>query len=250
MNPAEYKSLELVDQEHWFYTGKRAIVRYWLQQHLQLKKTDLLVDAGMGTGRWLAAMSTECRVIGIDDHIESLALSQSRAHLVTGRILARINQLPLKDHCARVVTVLDVLEHLEDDIAGLRELLRILHPNGLMILTVPAHKWLWSDWDTGLHHYRRYDHKTLQNLVQSAHGTIIDIRPFNTIALPMIAIARWSRRFFSSQSHHRQRLEDRIPPHWINRCLYHTMVYSACRANYHGLMGASLLALVKPQLNP
>ena len=53
MNPDEYKKLWQVDQEHWFYRGKRAIVRYWIDRFIRLQSADLLIDAGMGTGTWV-----------------------------------------------------------------------------------------------------------------------------------------------------------------------------------------------------
>lgn len=87
MTSTEYKNLSRVDREHWFYCGKREIVRHWINRFTQLGPDDLLIDAGMGTGTWLVEMSAHCRVMGIDDHEESLALATPRVNAVGGRVL-------------------------------------------------------------------------------------------------------------------------------------------------------------------
>ncbi len=245
MNPAEYERLERIDRQHWFYCGKRAIVRHWLQRFVRLNAGDLLVDAGAGTGAWLEEMAPVCRVLGLDDHVESLRLARPRAHGGLGLLQARVDQLPLATGCARAATALDVLEHLADDGAALRELLRILRPDGVLALTVPALSWLWSDWDVALHHYRRYSRKSLLRLLQDAGGEVLLCRAFNFAALPAIAIARGWRHLFPGQSKG-LRLEDRLPPEWVNRSLYTLLVSPACWSRFDPVWGVSLLALVRP----
>ncbi len=245
MNPAEYERLERIDRQHWFYSGKRAIVRYWLERYASLAPGDLLVDAGAGTGVWLEEMALRCRVLGIDDHEESLRLARPRARGALGLLQARVDALPLASGCARVVTALDVLEHLPDDRAALRELLRILHPAGVLALTVPALSWLWSDWDVALRHYRRYHRRQLLALVRQAGGEVLFCRAFNFAALPAIALIRGLRRLRPPRSE-RLRMEDRLPPAWVNRSLYQLLVRPACWPRFDPVWGVSLLVLVRP----
>src|SRR5690349_9151743 len=129
MNPDEYTKLDRLDREHWFYRGKRAVVRHWIGRHLTLRPDDLLIDAGCGTGTWLVEMSGVCRVLGLDDYEESIRLARPRVEAVGGRVLkTALNRVDLPDGCAAAVTLLDVLEHLDDDGAALEEMFRLVRP--------------------------------------------------------------------------------------------------------------------------
>ena len=244
MNPAEYARLERIDQRHWFYRGKRAIVRYWLKQYIQIGVDDIFVDAGVGTGIWMESMAAQCRVIGLDDHRESLLLARPRSQQAAGLIQCRMDRLPLRNGCARIITALDVLEHVANDGVGLRELLRILHPQGILVLTVPAHPWLWSDWDLVLHHHRRYACNNLRDLIYDAGGKLIMLRSFNTLGLPALALTRAFRRIFPIREG-KMRLENRLPPVWLNGFFYQLMVRPACWRRWAGIMGSSYLAIIQ-----
>src|SRR5262249_20404319 len=139
MNPEEYDRLDRVERQHWFYRGKRDVVRHWIRRYRPLRSDDLLIDGGAGTGTWLVEMSRSCHVLGLDDHPESIALARPRLEAVGGSVLqTSLAKVDLPDRVAAVVTLLDVLEHLDDDEAALREMVRLVEPGGLVVITVPA----------------------------------------------------------------------------------------------------------------
>lgn len=72
-----------------------------------------------------------------------------------------------------VVAMLDVLEHIEDDVGALRTLHESMEPGGRLVITVPAIQWLFSPWDTDLGHHRRYTRRSLQTVVQSS-GFVVE----------------------------------------------------------------------------
>src|SRR4051812_37462458 len=78
MNPDQYLKLADVENRHWFYVGKRIIVRHWIARVRPLKLSDKLVDAGAGTGTFAAEMLTHCDVEAVDDHEESLVLARRK----------------------------------------------------------------------------------------------------------------------------------------------------------------------------
>src|SRR5262245_31196428 len=245
MNTEEYSKLDRLDRQHWFYRGKRATVQHWIRRYLSLRGDDLLIDAGCGTGTFLTEMSRHCRVLGLDDHGESIALARPRVEAAGGRVLqTALDRVDLPDGCAAVVTALDVLEHLDDDTAAVRELTRLLRPGGLLVVTVPALRWLWSDWDVALHHRRRYSQAELGRLLRGPSLKILRCAYFNTAALLPIAAVRMWRKFRPPRPG-AERAEDRLPGRFLNEALYQTLVKPACWDWFRPPLGVSLLALAR-----
>ncbi|MFN4261199.1 MAG: class I SAM-dependent methyltransferase [Gemmataceae bacterium] len=245
MNSEEYERLNHIDQEHWFYRAKRTIVRHWLERHVELHPDDLLIDAGMGTGVWLAEMGQRCRVLGLDDHEESIRLAQPRLQTVGGQALqTSLDAVGLPSGCATAITMLDVLEHMDDDAGALREMIRLTRPGGVLIITVPALRWLWSDWDVVLHHRRRYHYSDLLQLVRQPGVELLHCAYFNSLMLPPIALVRCWRRL-RPPAPGAARMEDQIPGQFLNSLLYHLMVKPACWSWFRPPLGVSLLAVLR-----
>ena len=245
MNPEEYARLDQIERRHWFYRGKRDVVRHWIQRYRPLRPDDLLIDGGAGTGNWLVEMSRHCRVLGLDDFPESIALARPRLEAVGGSILqTSLEKVDLPDRVAAVVTLLDVLEHLDDDEAALREMVRLVRPGGLVVITVPALRWLWSDWDVALHHRRRYHRADLLRLVRRSGAEVLHCSYVNTFALLPIALVRGWRRL-RPPAPGAPRAEDRIPPPPVNRLLYQSFVRPACWSWFRPPAGVSLLAVLR-----
>ncbi len=245
MNPAEYANLRRVDEEHWFYRGKRDIVRYWIDRFIKLQRNDLLIDAGMGTGTWVVEMAARCRVIGIDDHNESLALAAPRAETAHARAMkSTLDRVDLPTAAATVVTLMDVLEHVDDDAGAMREMIRLVRPGGLLVVTVPALPWLWSDWDVAMHHRRRYTRCELLRTLQQPGVTMLRCAYFNTAMLPLIAFVRLYRRIRPA-GEGTERSEDWVPPRLLNRALHYLLVRPACCTSWPAPVGISLLAVLR-----
>ena len=109
-----------------------------------------LLDAGCGTGGNLAAFGPGR---GVDPAPEAVAACRARGLDV---VQARLEALPFDDGAFDLVLATDVLEHVDDDVAALRELRRVAAPGAVLLVTVPAHPRLWSAHDVALHHRRRY----------------------------------------------------------------------------------------------
>ena len=164
MDPNEYANLARIETEHWFYVGKRDIVRHWIQRTHPLRPEHVLADCGAGTGTFASEMASSCRVIALDDHEESLSLA--RAKLGPERVKqGACTHLPLADQSVDVLTALDVIEHVEHDRQALDEFSRVVRPGGVVVITVPALMMLWSDWDVALHHFRRYTRRSLLEII-------------------------------------------------------------------------------------
>lgn len=220
MNAAEYANIASLEQEHWYYSGKRRLVREWICRQGQPKVSDVLLDCGAGTGLFAKEMERFCQVMVLDDHEEALRLLRTRFQPEQILRLAG-DQIPLPDRSLSYVTALDVLEHVPDDAAVVRGFHRLLKAGGLAVVTVPASMALWSDWDVALHHFRRYNRQQLRALFPPDAWELVHVNYTNVLVYPAVwAVRKWRAwRPGDRPAVNGQRSEDRIPAAWINSIL-------------------------------
>jgi SAM-dependent methyltransferase len=186
-------------------------------------------------------MAAHCRVLVLDDHEESLRRLRQR-FLPEQVLRVSAEGIPLADRSIDAVTALDVLEHIEDDGAVVGEMARVLRPGGVAVVTVPASMVLWSDWDTALHHFRRYDRSQLRALFNGAEWEIVHVNYTNVVVYPIVwAVRKW-RVLRSPRAG--ERTEDRVPPRWLNGLL-RTLFVGMARWRMPLPFGVSLLLVAR-----
>lgn len=151
----EYKKLYELENSYWWYVGRRFIIESVLRKFVPSKRGRAL-DIGCGTGINLGMLSGfASEVVGMDKFSGALDYCKHRGF--NNLELLDVESISSKsENSFDIVTLLDVLEHVEDDDKALRDIHRILKPGGLLIMTVPAYQFLWSEHDVALHHKRRY----------------------------------------------------------------------------------------------
>jgi ubiquinone/menaquinone biosynthesis C-methylase UbiE len=248
MDTAEYDNLARVERAHWYYAGKREIVRAWLARVGPPAAEQVLLDCGAGTGLFAEEMAACCRVLVLDDHEEALRLLRRRFR-PEQIVQLEGDRVPLPDGALDYVTALDVLEHVPDDAAVVRGFHRLLKPGGCAVVTVPASMALWGEWDVALHHFRRYDRPQLQALFPPGEWEIVHASYTNVLIFPVVwAVRKWRgwfrRKGSEDAASARRRIEDRIPPRWLNALLRGVFVGMA-RARVAWPFGVSLLLVAR-----
>ena len=183
-----YPRLYELEDRHWWFRGRRAVIRALLQRAPPARRPRLL-DAGCGTGRNLADLSDgAASAHGVDSAPEAVQFCRRRGLANVSE--AALDALPFGDAAFDLLLATDVLEHLDDDGAALRELRRVAAPGARVLLTVPAYRWLWSAHDDAHQHRRRYTRAQLVARVRAAGWEPVVATYFNTLLLAPIALAR------------------------------------------------------------
>jgi len=155
-----YEELYLLEEKHWWHLAKRDIGLRLLKKYLP-KKNPKILDIGCGTGKNVEALEELGETWGIDVSENAILYCKKRG--LKNVKLAKAEATGFKENSFDVIVLFDVLEHV-DDVKTIKEISRILKPNGLVLITVPAYLWLWSKWDEVLHHKRRYTKESLTKL--------------------------------------------------------------------------------------
>ena len=177
------------DQLHWWYVARRRILADLIRRHVPLPIGARILEVGSGTGHNFDMLRKFAPVDGIEIDDEARALAERR--LGAEMSAAPLPELPgIPNGAYHLVALLDVLEHVDEDVASLRSIACKLVPGGRILLTVPAGQWMWSAHDEVHHHKRRYSKRQLREVIAAAGLKTNLLTHFNTLLFPAAAGAR------------------------------------------------------------
>jgi SAM-dependent methyltransferase len=213
-DPYYFAPLAAVENRHfWFRARNRAIAAVAGRLSAALPDGYRVLEAGCGTGNVLRVLEQVCRrglVVGMDLFAEGLAFARGRVRCPLVR--ADLAAPPFADRF-HLIGLFDVLEHLEDDRAALRDLYRLLAPGGRLILTVPAHPALWSYFDEESGHRRRYRAEELREKLAAAGYAVEYLTPYMAVLLPLLWLGRrLAGRLGGASSRERAARDLRVTP--------------------------------------
>ncbi|MDQ2877656.1 MAG: class I SAM-dependent methyltransferase [Pseudomonadota bacterium] len=189
MDRIVYDRMAAHDSTHWWYRARRDILADYLTREGQLPPDAGILEIGCGTGHNLPMLARFGQVEAIEIDPAARAIASERLGRPVGAA-----PLPLLPDVPRgaydLIAVLDVVEHIADDVGALKAMGDCLTPDGKILITVPAHQWLWSAHDVVNHHYRRYSKKTLAAALAKAGLTHNGLSYFNSLLFPLAAAAR------------------------------------------------------------
>jgi len=187
MERVVYEQMVEFDQRHWWYRARREVLAGLIRRIVQPPPNASLLEIGCGTGHNLAMLGEfgDVDALELDDKVRALA-EKRLGRAVMSAPLPALSGVPERHY--DLIAALDVIEHIDDDIAAIASIARRLKPGGKLLVTVPAHRWMWSAHDAVNHHKRRYSKRMLQSLIRSSPLKLDAIGYFNSLLFP-IAVA-------------------------------------------------------------
>lgn len=243
MDIGEYRRMDDFQKSHWWYQGRRFIVRSLFCRYTEGTGASggSFLDIGCGTGEGKAIIGSAGSLVGIDASDEALSIAKSKGYASLQK--GSVEKLPHPSDSFDGVLALDVLEHIGDDQAAFGECFRVLRPGGSLILTVPAYQWLWSGHDDVFGHKRRYLKGELAGKAEAAGLEIVFASHYVTLLFPVIAVWRSAGKLFRNR-----RVSHFFPlPRVLNGFLFCLMAFeglllrSGCRLPF----GSSLILVAK-----
>ena len=242
MDRRVYDRMAEHDSVHWWYRARREILADFLTREGRLPARAKILEIGCGTGHNLPMLAR----FGDVDAIEIDAAARDVASARLGKPVgdAPLPELPgvPRGHYD-LIAVLDVVEHIADDVAALAAMRECLAPGGKILIAVPAHPWMWSAHDVVNHHHRRYTKATLASAIERAGLKPRKLGYFNSILFPVAAAARLAGKLTG-----RDDSDDSPPAKPVN-----TVLERIFRLERHAVgrvpmpVGVSLLTFAEPR---
>lgn len=189
MNIEMYRIFFNIQKQHWWFVTKKCIILDTIKRHLNVNKNDNVLDIGCGSGLMLNSLDLIATTSGMDMSPEAIQFSKE---IFSGPIKqgSLPNNIPFLDESFELITALDVIEHIDDDVQSLKSIKSKLKPLGKAIITVPAYMFLWSSFDEMNEHKRRYTLPELKEKLIHAGFKIEKITYYNTLLFPIVYVVR------------------------------------------------------------
>ena len=214
MRPLNYQIIFEVEDEHWWFVGRRQIVFTQIEDALSqtpvasrsaseapsrpgvsavalpsgTRAARQILDIGCGTGATLDHLKRYGEVQGVDLSEMALNFCHRRGHQRV--ILGSALELPFADESFDLITALDIIEHLDDDVHSLSEIRRVLKTGAPAVIFVPAFQTLWGPNDDQSHHKRRYRLGQLRSQVEASGLRVERISYANIVMFAPIWVGR------------------------------------------------------------
>ena len=208
-----YEQMAELDQRHWWYRARREVLAALIRREARPPANAHILEIGCGTGHNLEMLSEFGTVDALELDEEARSIAERR--LGKGVMSAPLPDLAgVPDRHYDLIGAFDVIEHIDDDQAALASIAKRLKRGGKLVITVPAHQWMWSAHDVVNHHKRRYSKQALRALVESSPLKLERIGYFNSLLFPLAVAER-----LSSKLRGKDDADLSLPPRPLNAAL-------------------------------
>ena len=201
-----------LQDRHWWFVGRRRALSAIIKS-LRMRRGSEIVELGCGTGGNLKMLACLGNLQAMEDDAyarkcaESLGICRVHAGLLPSAKAFEGREFDL-------VCLLDVLEHIEDDVSALVSASKLLSANGKVLITAPAYQLLWSSHDDMHHHFRRYNQRSMRELIERSGLEVVRIGYFNCFLFAFVALVRFAKRLLGDKSS-----DVRVPGNLLNGIL-------------------------------
>ena len=179
-----YEQMAQLDQRHWWYRARREVIAVLIRRLAPPPAGARILEVGCGTGHNLA-------MLGQFGAVDALELDEEARAMAETRLGKPVHNAPLPElagvdaRAYDLIGAFDVIEHIDDDAAALASIAARLKPGGKLVVSVPAHQWMWSAHDVVNHHKRRYSKSALRGLIERSPLRLEGIGYFNSLLFPV-----------------------------------------------------------------
>lgn len=184
MNESDIAITTSVEQTHWWYRERRAIIAREIAGMTPGKAIEI---GAAGGGNSMTLIEHGWDVVATEYLEAGVEVARSRG---LNAIQADARKLPLEDETFDLAVAFDVLEHIEEDHLAAAELFRVLRPGATALIAVPCDMALWSEFDVLSGHVRRYTRETLTALISGAGFEIQSLWSWNVLLRPLLKLRR------------------------------------------------------------
>ncbi len=242
MNKLEYDRMADREKTYWWHLGRLQIIKTYIAVAKKGKTNLKILNVGCGTGGTIDLLESFGKVENVDNSDDAIRFMKSSGH----KNVVKVDgiKLPFKDASFDIVGAFDVLEHIQEDRAALKEWSRVLRPDGAIVVTVPAYQWLWSGHDEVLYHKRRYTKALIKKTARQA-GLKVDKLSYAVVfSLPLVIGFRFINKIMKRQVSSETSYVN--VPTWTNR-LFTKFLY--LEAKLHNKLsfpaGTSVVAILR-----
>jgi len=187
-NPNALDTFYKYEVEHFWFRIRRDLILRTFDKYVG--RESLVMEVGTGTGNVARELKNNGYNMTISD-VHKQFLDFEKNKIIKNKYQFDINEPPFKEHFD-VIGMFDVLEHIEGDEHVLKNVRKMLRDNGKVIITVPAHNWLWSRYD--YIHKRRYNLKRIKKIFKESGFDILEAKHFFIFILPLLIIRALIKR--------------------------------------------------------
>jgi len=246
-DPHYFATLGAVEERHFWFAARRRVILDAMRRSIPDLANRALFDIGCGSGGLLAYLGANgVRLRGAcDAYVESLEMVRERVEAPL--VLVDEGRLPPLGPGQSLLGLFDVLEHIDDDVDTLRFLASVLDPGGALVITVPAHPFLFDQMDVLAHHRRRYRLAELREKLEGAGFEVLTLFHFMAPLIPLLLVGRTVGRLLgrdTAQAAERRATELSIVP-VLNPVLAGVLAVErlALRRGWSLPFGSSILAI-------
>lgn len=201
MKATEIEKMADMENNYWWHLGKKHLVRSLIRRNFGARRDLNILEVGCGTGGLTQSLIEFGDVTGFDISTDAIEYCKRRG--INNVFVKDVTDLDVSpyNHKFDLILMLDVLEHLQEDVLIMKKVREMLNDTGLFFINVPAHKFLWSEHDEALEHKRRYHRVELLKKLRDAGFEIVSESYFVSLVSPIIILYRFWGNIFGKSAY-------------------------------------------------